>query len=152
MTVFLYCKFGWFWQIFGLCLDVCILLFWDFPFIVFSAIPMISLLSGGACYCGLVFNFILRFFFWEESLSHDSGKAKVLKTGWEKAILVAEWVFEKERENLLFQGLFLTLLIHSFTENTIARSVVPYDRRMLFCYQSLWVIVLRADASWNVRS
>lgn len=59
---------------------------------------MISPLSGDACYCGLVFNFSLRFSFWEESLSHASGKAKVLKTGWENAILGAEWVFEKERK------------------------------------------------------
>lgn len=74
------------WALLG-CLHTFIL---EVPFIVFSAISMISLLAGGACYCGLVFNFILRFFFWEESLSHASGKAKVLKTGWENAILVAE--------------------------------------------------------------
>ena len=52
---------------------------------------------GGACYCGLVFNFILRFSFWEESPSHASGKAKALKTRPDNTLLEVEWIFKKER-------------------------------------------------------
>lgn len=67
--------------------------------------------NGDTCYCCLVFSFIIRFFFWKESLSHASGKAKVLTTGWDNTILGAEWIFKKENEKVcLFQGLFLALL------------------------------------------
>ena len=62
---------------------------------------------GGRGYCGSFLNFILRFFFWEESWSYASGKANVLKTASDNTVLRAEWIFEKEREKMyLFQWVF----------------------------------------------